>query len=206
MKPVSQMTTPTIDDVAAVAGVSKATVSRVLSGNFTHIRPETRRRVQEAIRALDYRPSAVARSLSSRRTLTVGMLISDVANPFYGDVIHGVEDEAVAAGYNVLLANTNYDSARGLALVRSLIDRRADGVLTMSSSISDAWLDEFTRNGMPAVVLDWAVRRMAGVSSIEVDFRPGIEAAAEHLLTLEHRRFAQVAGPLKLQTNRTQHN
>jgi LacI family transcriptional regulator len=194
--------TATIEDVAAAAGVSKATVSRVLSGTFTHIRPETRRRVEEAIASLNYRPSAVARSLTSHRTYTVGMLVSDVANPFYGDVIHGVEDEAISAGYNVLLANTNYNLDRGLALVRSLIDRRADGALIMSSSASDQWLEELARAGVPAVVLDWAGGGLEGVSCIEVDFRPGIVAAAEHLLALGHKRLAHVAGPLVLKTSR----
>lgn len=196
------MTVPTIDDVAAAAGVSKATVSRVISGTFTHIRPETRRRVEEAIEALNYRPSAVARSLTSHRTNTVGMLVSDVANPFYGDVIHGVEDEGIAAGYNVLLANTNYDLDRGMALIRSLIDRRADGVLIMSSSGSDAWLRELAQAGMPAVVLDWAGRKSEQVSRIEVDFRPGIAEAAAHLLELGHKRFGHIAGPLTLRTSR----
>ncbi|MGE5601800.1 MAG: LacI family DNA-binding transcriptional regulator, partial [Nitrososphaerales archaeon] len=157
------MSTPTIEDVAAAAKVSKATVSRVLSGHFTHIRPETRRRVEDAIHALGYRPSTVARSLASHRTFTVGVLISDVANPFYGDVIHGVEDQALAAGYDFLLANTNYDSARGLAQIRSLVDRQAEGVLVMSSSVSDDWLDELVVSNTAAVVLDWATRRMPGV-------------------------------------------
>lgn len=196
------MTIPTIEDVAAAAGVSKATVSRVLSGTFTHIRPATRKRVEDAIKALNYRPSAVARSLSSHRTYTVGMLVSDVANPFYGDVIHGVEDEAIAAGYNVLLANTNYDIGRGLALVRSLIDRRADGALIMSSSASDDWLEELASAAVPAVVLDWAGREFEGVSRIEVDFRPGIQAAVAHLLAAGHKRFAHIAGPLDLKTSR----
>ena len=195
------MTTATIEDVAAAAGVSKATVSRVLNGTFSHIRPETRHRVEQAIASLNYRPSAVTRSLTSRRTYTVGMLVSDVANPFYGDVIHGVEDEAIAAGYNVLLANTNYNLDRGLALVRSLIDRRADGALIMSSSASDQWLEELSRATVPAVVLDWAGGGIDGVSCIEVDFRPGIQAAAEHLLSFGHKRLAHVAGPLTLKTS-----
>lgn len=196
------MSTPTIDDVAVAAGVSKATVSRVLGGKFTHIRPATRQRVEDAITALGYRPSAVARSLSSRRTFTIGMLVSDVANPFYADVIHGVEDAAIGAGYNVLLANTNYDVNRGLALIRSLVDRRADGVLVMSSSVSDDWLDELVVSNTAAVVLDWAGRRMPGVSTIEVDFAPGIKEAAAMLVSYGHRRFAHVAGPLNLKTSR----
>jgi LacI family transcriptional regulator len=196
------MSIPTIEDVAAAAGVSKATVSRVIGGTFAHVRPETRRRVEEAIAALNYRPSAVARSLTSHRTYTVGMLVSDVANPFYGEVIHGVEDEAISVGYNVFLANTNYDLGRGKALIRSLIDRRADGVLIMSSSASDEWLEELSRSGIPAVVLDWARRDIENVSCIEVDFRPGIADAAAHLLELGHKRIGHVAGPLDLKTSR----
>jgi LacI family transcriptional regulator len=196
------MTIATIQDVADAAGVSKATVSRVISGSSTHIRPETRRRVEAAILALNYRPSAVARSLSSNRTHTVGMLVSDVANPFYAEVIHGVEDQAIGAGYNVLLANTNYSPDRGLELIHSLVDRRADGVLLMSSSASDVWLEELDRAGTPAVVLDWARRDTGGVSCIEVDFRPGIVDAAEHLWDLGHRRFGHIAGPLHLKTSR----
>lgn len=197
------MPVPTIDDVAKAAGVSKATVSRVLSGNYTYIREETRQRVQEAIERLGFRPSSIARSLTSRRTLTVGILISDIANPFYSDVIHGVEDVAIEQSYNVFLGNTNYDLKRGMAMVRSFIDRRVDGVLMMSSSMSDEWLEELARARVPVVALDWEVKAEQGnVSAISVDFRTGIHAAAAHLAALGHRRFAHVSGPLRLQTAR----
>ncbi|MBE3143974.1 MAG: LacI family DNA-binding transcriptional regulator, partial [Planctomycetes bacterium] len=149
------MAIPTIDDVAKVAGVSKSTVSRVLSGNYTYIREETRQRVQEAIDQLNFRPSSIARSLTSKRTQTIGILISDIGNPFYSDVIHGVEDVAIDRDYNVFLSNTNYDMDRGMALVRSFIDRRVDGVLIMSSTMSDQWLEELARSRVPVVVLDW---------------------------------------------------
>jgi LacI family transcriptional regulator len=192
----------TIKDVAAAAGVSKATVSRVLSGDATSMRAETRQKVQEVIDALGYRPSAVARSLTSRRTCTLGMLISDVANPFYGDVIHGVEDAAFESEYNLLLGNINYDLARGEALVRSFVDRRVDGVLLMSSSMTDAWLEQLARGHVPVVVLDWQVKSpLAGVSTIAVDYSAGIRAAVKHLVDLGHRRFAHVGGPGNLQTS-----
>jgi hypothetical protein len=91
------MIRPTIDDVAQMAGVSKSIVSRVLSGNAIYMREETRLRVEKAIIDLQYRPSSVARSLVSNRTHTVGLLISDVSNPFYPEVIHGVENVALAS-------------------------------------------------------------------------------------------------------------
>jgi len=92
---------PSIADVSVAAGVSKATVSRVLNNTSPYLRAETRQRVERAIAKLGFRPSSIARSLASRRTRTVGQLISDVGNPFYADVIHGVEDHAIGHGYSV---------------------------------------------------------------------------------------------------------
>jgi DNA-binding LacI/PurR family transcriptional regulator len=198
------MPIPTIEDVAQAAGVSKSTVSRVLSGNYTYIREETRLRVQDAIDRLGFRPSTIARSLTSRRTQTIGILISDIANPYYSDVIHGVEDKAIEKGYSVFLGNTNYDLKRGMDLVNSFIDRRVDGVLIMSSTMSDEWLVELARSRVPVVVLDWEVKASQGnLSAIAVNFRSGIVAAAQHLAGLGHRRLAHVSGPLRLQTARS---
>lgn len=194
---------PSIADVAVAAGVSKATVSRVLNNTSPYLRAETRQRVEQAIAELGFRPSSIARSLTSRRTHTVGLLISDVGNPFYADVIHGVEDRAIDHGYSVFLCNTNYDLQRGQTLIRSLIDRRVDGVLIMSSSMSHAWLAELAHQQVPAVVVDWNVRAARQhLSAIQVDFRPGIRAAVQHLVELGHRRFAHISGPLTLPTSR----
>lgn len=197
------MSRPTIADVAQQAGVSKATVSRVLSGRAEYMREETRLRVEKAIELLEYRPSSVARSLTSKRTYTTGILISDVGNPFYPEVIHGVENVAFKDGYDVFLCNTNYDEKRGMAFVRSLIDKRVDGVLIMSSSMSNDWLTELSRNNVPAVVLDWDVHDLKGnLSLIRVNYERGIQEAVAHLIGLGHRRFAHVSGPVELHTTR----
>jgi len=195
------MPLPTIADVARAAGVSKATVSRILNGDTTYIRAETRARVQQVIEQLAYRPSSVARSLTSRRTQTIAMLISDVANPFYADVIHGVEDVTLEKGYTTFLCNTNYDAQRGLALVRALIDRRVDGILLMSSLITSSWLDELVRHSVPTVIVDWQERAEA-LHAVRVAYDTGIQAAAEHLIALGHRRIAHISGPLQLHTAR----
>lgn len=201
------MTRPTIADVARLAGVSKSTVSRVLNENTHYMRPDTRKRVEQAILDLAYHPSTVARSLSSRRTNAVGLLISDIGNPFYADVIQGVEDIALAKGYSVLLCNTNYDLERGKAYTRSLIARQVDGVLIMSSNISDDWLQELDRAQTPAVVFDWDIGGLAErMSSILVDFEEGIHAAVCHLAQLGHRRIAHVSGPMHLSTSRQRRN
>ena len=201
------MTRPTIADVAQAANVSKSTVSRVLSGNAEYMRSQTRAKVEKAIADLGYRPSRVARSLVSKRTYTAAILISDVGNPFYPEVIHGVEDTALTHGYDIFLCNTNYDIARGLTFVRSLIDKQVDGVLIMSSSMSDEWLAELTRHNIATVVLDWNVPNPPpNVGIIGVEYRPGIQAAVDHLIELGHRHFAHVSGPLDLQTSHSRRN
>ena len=193
----------TIAEVAKSAGVSKATVSRVLSGNHLYLRAETRLRVEQAIQRLDYRPSSVARSLTSKRTHTAGVLIADLSNPFYADVFHGIEDAALTDGYNVFLCNTNYDLERGKAYIQSLIDKRVDGVLIMTSSFSNEWLKELEESGVPVIVLDWEVQaRSNNLTTIAVDFRRGIQAAVEHLIGLGHRRFAHLSGTPQLQTSK----
>lgn len=197
----------TIADVARTAGVSKATVSRVLSGHHQYLKAATRERVEHAISELEYRPSSVARSLTSKRTHTVGVLVADIANPFYSDVFHGIEDSALSQNYNVFLCNTNYDLERGQTYIQSLIDKHVDGILIMTSSFSEAWLAELQRSGVPVIVLDWEMHmRSDTVSAIGVDFQRGIQAAVEHLVKLGHRRFAHVGGPPDLQTSKDRRN
>lgn len=197
------MSRPTIVDVARTAGVSKSTVSRVLNGNLEYMSHATLARVQETIVALGYRPNSVARSLTLKRTHTVGLLISDVGNPFYPEVILGVEKVAAAHGYEVFLCNTMYDSERSLSFARSLVDKQVDGALIMSSNLSDEAVSTLEQHHMPTVVLDWELEagsRQLGV--ISVDFETGIAAAASHLIDLGHQRLAHVSGPLQLHTAR----
>jgi DNA-binding LacI/PurR family transcriptional regulator len=192
----------TIADVAAAAGVSPATVSRVLTGSSAPIRPDTREKVLKAVAALNFRPNAVARSLSGKRTYTVGVLVSDIGNPFYADVIKGVEDAGLPEGYNLFLGNTNFDLERGTTLMHSLIDRRVDGVVILFSRASADWLTLLNEQGIPASIVDPdpALPALEAVS-VKVDFETGIRAAVDHLVELGHRRFAHVSGPLHLHTS-----
>lgn len=197
------MSQTTITDVANTAGVSKSTVSRVLNGTAEYMREDTRQRVLEAIAELSYRPSSVARSLVSKRTLTAGILVSDVGNPFYPEVIHGVEDVALGRGYDIFLCNTNYDLERGKQCIRSLADKQVDGVLIMSSSMSDEWVQELVKNNIPAIVLDWPAQTGEGViGNININFEPGIRAVVDHLVEIGHRHFAHISGPQHLWTTR----
>lgn len=193
---------PTIGDVARVAGVSKSTVSRVLNDRTHHMADETRKKVLQAIRELKYHPNSVARSLVLKRTQSVGLLISDVANPFYPEVIQGIEDIALKHDYQVFLSNTNYDEERGLKFVRSLVDKQVDGVMAMTSSITDSLVEELTQNNLPVVVLDWELEQVNGVvGAISVDFETGIRDAVKYLYDLGHRRLAHISGPLGLRTS-----
>src|SRR5262245_13960976 len=126
--------TATIADVAAKAGVSTATVSRVLAG-VGQARPETRARVLEAARALDHRPSEIARSLKRRSTQTLGLIITDIENPYFPQLVRSVEDAARAAGFTVLLCNAADDPEREASYLDLLVDRRVDGLIIAASSL-----------------------------------------------------------------------
>lgn len=191
----------TMRDVARRAGVSKSTVSHVIN-ETRFVSLETKRRVLQAIDELDYRPSKVARSLTSRRTHTVGLLISDVGNPFYHQVILGVEEVALKHDYSVFLFNASYDLDRSMKYILSMIDRQVDGALFMSSRLSEDLIAALVKHQIPAVVLDWADVQLDGVSTLAFDFEAGIRQAAHHLLGLGHTCFAHVSGPLDLWTSR----
>ena len=190
----------TINDVAKQAGVSKSTVSHVIN-NTRFVENETRQKVLHAIEALGYRPSSVARSLVSRKTRTAAILVSDVGNPFYSEVIHGVEEVALANGYDIFLCNTNYDLQRGMKFIHSLIDKLVDGVLFMSSSMSIELVQELKNNQIPAVVLDWETDKVTGkAAAITIEFSAGIHQAVHHLVQLGHTRIAHISGPQNLWT------
>jgi DNA-binding LacI/PurR family transcriptional regulator len=192
----------TMADVALRAGVSKSTVSHVIN-NTRFVEKDTRQRVLLAIEELNYRPSAIARSLFSKQTMTAGLLISDVGNPFYHQVILGVEDVALEHNYSVFLFNASYDLDRSKKYIHSMIDRRVDGVLFMSSSMSVELAEELTKHNIPSVVLDWEDFPIQGkVGTIKVDFETGINEAVNYLVELGHKRFAHVSGPLDLWTAR----
>lgn len=192
----------TISEVAQHAGVSKSTVSHVIN-QTRFVEEDTKQRVLNSIDVLGYRPSSVARSMVSKRTKTAGLLISDAGNPFYSEVILGVEETALSRGYNIFLCNTSYDIQRGKELIYSLIDKMVDGVLMMSSSMSMELVDELHKHRIPAVVLDWESTKVTGkAAAITIQFREGIREAVDYLYELGHRNFGHISGPLQLWTAR----
>ena len=192
----------TINDVAQKAGVSKSTVSHVIN-NTRFVEAATRQKVLDAISDLNYRPSSIARSLVKKQTSTVGLLISDVSNPFYHEVIHGVEGVALENSYDIFLCNTHYDLKQAMKFVQSLEDKQVDGVLCMTSSMSRDILVELSSNHIPMVVLDWHTAEINDIAAtISIDFSKGIYDAVAHLVKLGHRHFAHVSGPLSFWSSR----
>ena len=183
---------PTIADVASRSGVSTATVSRVLSG-ATSSRPTTRARVLAAAKELDYKPSAVARALKVQATRTIGLLIADIQNPFFPQLVSAVEAEAVDRGYGLVLCNPSDDPARELAALDLLIERRVDGIMVASSRAMRRHASLLREIGVPVVLLNSG--RVEGLPSIDTAQRRGARLGAEHLLELGHRRIGHISAP-----------
>lgn len=185
----------TIADVAAAAGVHPSTVSRVLSaGGTSSIATATARRVTKAAERLGYRPSALARSLRLRRTLTLGMLVPDITNPFFSSIIKGAEDAARERGYNLILCNTEDLPEREASYLAVLRERQVDGLLIASSRMGNATITGLRREQFPFVLLNRSAHA-AGDLAVLVDNRAGAETVVAHLAALGHRRVAHIAGP-----------
>jgi LacI family transcriptional regulator len=183
----------TIKDVAKRAGVGIATVSRTLHGS-SQVSPETAARVLKVVEELGYQPNTTAQSLVSGRSLMLGLVVSDITNPFFPELVKGFEDVALQNGYDVLVASTNYDPARTALCVRRMIERKIDGVAIMTSEVDPSLTDTLARRKVPLVFLD--VGRVGkGVSNVRVDYGEGIAQAVEHLSGLGHHRIAFISGP-----------
>ena len=188
----------TIKDVARHAEVSVTTVSHVVNGT-RHVSAEGRERVEQAIRALGYVPSAIARSLKRNNTRTLGMLIPNSSNPYFAEIVHAVEDRAFGAGYNVILCNTNDEPHRQGSYLQVLAERRIDGLIVVSTGQDATLPTQLAGLQVPTVLVD---------REVEIDEQPGdlVETAhmqggllaTQHLLALGHRRIACIHGPAGL--------
>ncbi|MCZ0973275.1 substrate-binding domain-containing protein [Streptomyces albulus] len=174
-----------IKDVAERAGVSVATVSRVLNGNSPVA--ETRERVLAAVKELGYRPNNVARALRTARTGTLGLVISDLTNPFFTELADAVEDAARGLGYSLVIGNAGERPAQQDDYIRTLLDRRIDGLLVSSAGTGSAMLGEVVASGTPLVLLD---RTVPGIDApcVRADGRAALTDLAAHLAALGRRR------------------
>jgi LacI family transcriptional regulator len=189
-----------IKAVARRARVSIATVSRTINDPST-VSPDTAAKVRNAIRALNYYPSASARALVSGRSRTLGLIISDIANPFFPELVKGFEDLAMRHDHLVIVTNTNYSPERMAQCVRSMLERKVDGVAIMTSEMDPTLVEELTRRGVPIAFLDvGSVDKHS--SNMKIDYLSGIRQAVEHIVELGHRRIGFISGPTHLKSAR----
>ncbi len=182
-----------MSDVAKRCGVTASTVSRVLSGT-KFVTPETRELVTRAMTELNFHRDSHARRLARGRSDFLGLIISDIENPFYPGLIKSFETAALAHGFEVLLCTTNYDSLRTENAFRRMIENKSPGVAVMTSRVDSSMAKRLAERGVASVFLD---SDGAGPlkSNIRIDYAKGAGEAVRYLHTLGHRRFALIAGP-----------
>lgn len=182
----------TRNDVARLAGVSVATVSYVLNDGPRQVAPETRAKVLEAIEELNYQPSAVARSLKTRKTLTVGLIVTDILNPFHSGVAKRLEEAARAAGYTLILCNSDENVEQELTYLRILQSKRVDGIILVPAGGNVEFLNEMIHNDWNLVQLD---RRLPEVDadSVVMDNERGAFLMVNHMIEQGHRRIAFIS-------------
>jgi len=182
-----------IRDVAKAAGVSVATVSRVLN-NARHVAAETRKRVLETARRMSYYRDATAQRLAKRRSNLFGLIVSQIANPYFPEIIRSFEAATLKENYELLLWNTEYGPGRIEIAIRKMLENNVKGVAVLTSKIDFAELEELAVHKVAVVTLD---RGEPGryIGCIRVDYLRGASAAIDHLLQQGHRRFTYVSGP-----------
>ncbi len=189
---------PTITDVAREAGVSASTVSHVIN-ETRFVSDQVKQRVHAAMEALNYQPNVIARSLRTRETLTVGVVVSDVTNPFFTSIVRAIEDEVLKQGYNIILCDTDEKPEREQAYLRLLMGRRVDGLIVAPSSGNADLLRSAIESGLPVVLLD---RSIPGLTADVVlsDNESGAFDAVSYLIGIGHRRIGIIAGRLEVST------
>ena len=179
-----------VADVARRAGVSTATVSRVLN-NSAGVKSPTRARVMKTVSELNFNPNLHARTLAEGRSRTVGMIVSNMQNPFFFDIFRQLEAEASAANLDVLVANTDCQPARLASSIRLMIGRRVAGLVVVVSEMDSCLIDELTDSSIPVVFHDVGTARQ-NITNIRVNYRSGMDKLVGYLHSLGHERMAFV--------------
>jgi DNA-binding LacI/PurR family transcriptional regulator len=187
-----------IRDVAARACVSIATVSRALNRVPT-VNPKLVARVWKAAHDLDYMPNTQARALVSGKSKLLGLIVSEITNPFFPELIQEFEAIAVTHGYEILIASTNHEKRQMELCARRMLERKVDGVAIMTFGIEDFLLDRFAYEQTPVVFIDPAPSRPLS-SVLAVDYYTGIHEGVQHLASLGHRKIGFISGPLRLRS------
>ena len=196
--------TPDIRSVAALAKVSIATVSRVINGSPV-VSDGLSKRVWEAIGQLNYFPNTHARTLVSGRSRLLGIIVENITNPFFPELIQSFEEIAVSHGYEILVSSSNSDPEVLTRCVRRMLERKVEGVAVMTFGEEEPVLDQLVHHDIPMVLAEFRLEDPK-VATILLDYTTGIRAAVNHLAKLGHRKIAFLAGPHKLHSAITREN
>ncbi len=189
----------TLKDVATMAEVSTSTASRILHGGKIRVSETTRDRVLRTAEELSYRPNSTARSLRTRVTHTLGVLVTDVQNPLYAQMIACLEEAATEMGYSLLLMNGRHDDRRA-AFLEFMTQDRVDGILVADASLPDSWVDRMASNRLPCVIVN---RQTEGrIASRFMNDEEGAAVAIRFLVDCGHREIAVLSAPLKSDVGR----
>ncbi|MEX1129045.1 MAG: LacI family DNA-binding transcriptional regulator [Vicinamibacterales bacterium] len=190
-----------ISEIAKRANVSTATVSRTLNQSGP-VKAGTARKVWRAVTELNYYPNSHARALVSGRSRLIGLIVSDITNPFFPELIRAFEGLAAQQQYDVLLTSTDYDTTRMTACLRRMLERKVDGVAMMTSEMDAGLIKELSKRNVPIVFMD--VGQMGPrMSHVSIDYGNGVRQAVDHVAELGHTHVAFITGPLELHSART---
>jgi len=193
-----------INEIAKRAGVSTATVSRTINGS-ANVSPETAEKVLQLVRSMGYHPSSHAQTLASGKSKIIGLIISDIVNPFFPELVKSFEEIALQNGFDIIVANTGYDQERMALSVRRMLQRKTEGVAVMTSEMDPSLVNQLESQNIPVVFLDTG-RVGSHTSNIKVDYGKGIKEAVEHVVGLGHKRVGFISGPLEYTSAVTRHS
>ena len=192
-----------LQEIADAAGVHRGTASRALNpATVGKVNPETAAAILKIAQKLQYRPNPIARGLRTSRSMSIGVLIADLTNPFYPPLVRGIDDALRDQNYVPLLANTDNDPERELDLLRNLRDRQVDGLIIATARVKDPFITALAAEGFPAVLVSRTVKDL-DMPSVTVNDKNAIELAVNHLVSLGHRNIGHIAGPMDVMTGVT---
>jgi len=185
-----------ISQIAKRAKVSTATVSRTINRSDS-VSPHTADKVWRVVHSMGYQPNSYARALSSGKSHMLGLIISDIVNPFFPELVRSFEDIALKNGFEVIVANTSYDPDRMTLCVHRMLERKAEGVAVITSEMEEGLVAQLEARRIPIVFLD--IGQVGHrISNLKVDYGKGIGEAVDHIVRLGHQRIGFIGGPLDL--------
>ncbi|MTI67348.1 MAG: LacI family transcriptional regulator [Firmicutes bacterium] len=190
----------TIKDIASLSGVSTTTVSKILNNKDKDISKETRKKVLKIIKEKNYVPSTVARSMVTRKTKTIGLVIPDITNPFFPELARGAEDKANEAGYNIMFCNTDDDLDKEEKYINMLVEKMADGIIFTQSDKRTEGFKNTSLNSIPIILIDRDMDYEGIKGKVLVNNFDGSYKGVSYLLKKDYKKIAFISGPLTLNT------